>query len=135
MTLFGSLFGTGGLTKVGSGTLLLAATNTYSGNTLIDGGTLALGSPLALQQSTLDTSGSGSLSFGTLTSATFGGLTGPGSVKLANSSAAAVDERREQWREHDLCGHPAGFRQPEQDRQWLADSDRQQHLFRHDDGP
>ena len=90
MTLFGSLFGTGGLTKVGSGTLLLAATNTYSGNTLIDGGTLALGSPLALQQSTLDTSGSGSLSFGTLTSATFGGLTGPGALKLANSSAAAV---------------------------------------------
>ena len=66
--------------KLDSGTLTLAATNTYSGNTLISGGTLALGSSLALQNSTLDTSGSGVLSFGSLTAATLGGLTGPGTL-------------------------------------------------------
>ncbi len=90
VTLSGSLSGPGGLTKVDSGTLILAATDTYSGNTLVSSGMLALGSPLALQDSTLDTSGSGALSFGTLTSATFGGLTGPGRLSLGNSVSAAV---------------------------------------------
>ncbi len=80
----------GGLTKIGSGKLTLAAANTFSGNTLIGGGTLALGNALALQNSTLDTSGSGVLGFGSLTSATLGGLTGPGALALANSSSSAV---------------------------------------------
>ena len=73
-----------------AGTLTLATTNTFSGNTLISGGTLALGSPLALQNSTLDTSGSGTLSFGSLTAATLGGLTGPGTLGLANTVSTAV---------------------------------------------
>ena len=90
VTLGGSLSGPGSLTKVDSGTLVLAAANTYSGNTLIGGGTLALGSPLALQQSTLDTSGGGVLSFGTLTAATFGGLTGSGNLALSNATSSAV---------------------------------------------
>jgi autotransporter-associated beta strand protein len=84
------LSGPGGLTKLGSGMLTLAATNTYSGNTLIGGGTLALGSSLALQNSTLDTSGSGVLSFGSLTAGTLGGLTGPGTLSMANSSSSPV---------------------------------------------
>ena len=37
----------GGLTKAGSGMLLLATTNGFSGNTLVSGGTLALGNSLA----------------------------------------------------------------------------------------
>ena len=82
--------GPGCLTKVDSGTLVLSATNTYTGNTLISGGTLILSSPLALQCSTLDTSGSGALSFGSLTSATLGGLTGPGTLALSNSASSAV---------------------------------------------
>jgi autotransporter-associated beta strand protein len=81
----------GGLTKIGNGRLILTATNTFAGNALVAGGTLALGSPLALQNSTLDTSGSGTLSFGTLTGATLGGLTGPGSLRLSNSSSVAVN--------------------------------------------
>ena len=65
----------------------LTAANTYSGNTLISAGTLALGSGLALPNSTFDTSSSGVLSFGSLTAATFGGITrrqpGPGQYCLA----------------------------------------------------
>ena len=74
----------------GSGSLTLASPNTYSGNTLIDGGTLVLADPGALQNSTLDTSGSGALSFGSLTAATLGGLTGPGTLSLANAPSSAV---------------------------------------------
>ena len=68
-----------GLVKLGPNALLLSAANSYYGNTLVGGGTLALGNSLALQNSTLDTSGTGVVSFGSLTAATFGGLTGPGS--------------------------------------------------------
>jgi autotransporter-associated beta strand protein len=78
---------TGGLTKIGNGTLTLAATNTFSGTTLVNGGTLALASPLALERTTLDTGGSGTLSFGTLTAETLGGLTGTGTLRLANSAS------------------------------------------------
>ena len=87
--LSGSLSGAG-LTKADSGTLTLAAANTFSGNTVVGDGTLTLADPLALQQSTLDTSGAGSLSFGTLTNATLGGLQGPGNLALSNGAAAAV---------------------------------------------
>ena len=51
---------------------------------------LVLGSSLALQQSTLVTSGGGVLSFGSLAAATLGGLTGPGPLTLANYSSAGV---------------------------------------------
>ncbi len=40
VTLFGILSGTGGLNKVGSGTLTLSVAETYSGNTTVSGGTL-----------------------------------------------------------------------------------------------
>ena len=55
------------LTKAGSATLTLTGSNTYSGNTLVTVGTLALGNAGALQKSILDTSGNGVVSFGSLT--------------------------------------------------------------------
>jgi autotransporter-associated beta strand protein len=90
VTLAGPLIGPAGLTKTGSGFLTLTATNTFTGNTLVVGGSLVLGTPLAVEMSTLDTSGSGALSFGSLTSATFGGLTGPGTLKLSNTASSPV---------------------------------------------
>ena len=43
-----SFLATGGLTKVGAGTLILGSTNTYAGGTLVDGGTLGLAANNAL---------------------------------------------------------------------------------------
>ena len=82
--------GSGGLVQTGGGMTTLANSNTYTGGTTITGGTLALGDPLALQNSTLNTSGIGILSFGSLSAATLGGLTGPGTVALGNTASAAV---------------------------------------------
>jgi autotransporter-associated beta strand protein len=47
-TFNGSLSGSGSLVKVGSGTLTLAASNTYSGTTTVSGGVLAAGAAGAL---------------------------------------------------------------------------------------
>ena len=48
LALAGVISGTGALVKSNSGTLLLTANNSYSGNTTIDGGTLAMGAAGAL---------------------------------------------------------------------------------------
>jgi autotransporter-associated beta strand protein len=70
--------------------LTLNGTNTYSGITIVNAGSLALGNTLALQNSTLDTSGEGAISFSTLTAATLGGLQGSNALSLRNSSSIAV---------------------------------------------
>ena len=82
--------GNGGLTKLGSGLLTLAAANTFTGVTTVSNGTLALGNSLALGQSTFDTSGAGTVSFGALTAGTLGGLQGPNNLTLNNSTTAAA---------------------------------------------
>lgn len=83
--------GAGGITKSGSGTAILSASNTFTGETRVSGGTLRLNAASALQQSTLDYNNfGGSLSFGTLTSATLGGLSGSQNLTLANASSASV---------------------------------------------
>ncbi len=91
VTLNTSLSGTGGLTKLGSGTLTLAVPNTYAGTTTITGGTLNLADPLAVQPSTVSIGASGALSFATgITSPTLGGLSGAGSLALTTVAAETV---------------------------------------------
>ena len=81
-----SMSGVGSLTKAGSGTLTFNLANTYSGNTLVSQGTLLVGNNQALQNSTFDTTGTGSLAFSSFTSTPiFGGLTGPNSLSLPST--------------------------------------------------
>ncbi len=81
-TVNGNISGSGGLTVDGgagdTGVLVLDGTNSFSGTTTLSDGTLTLGSPLALENSTLNYVG-GTLGFGSLTAATLGGLTGSAS--------------------------------------------------------
>jgi autotransporter-associated beta strand protein len=87
------------VSQIGTGTLTLSAANTYSGVTAVGGvyggGTIRLANPNALQNSTLDYS-NGTLSFGTLTNATLGGLQSqsvdyiPRNLALTNDSGQPV---------------------------------------------
>lgn len=66
-----------GLTKNGPGQLTLNGTNTYAGTTRVNSGTINLGNALGLQNSGLDTDGSGKIVYSTsTTSITLGGLAG-----------------------------------------------------------
>lgn len=100
-TFNGIITGNLAFTKSGAGNLTLTpflitasagvgttGTNTFSGDTLVSGGTLTLGNANALFGSTFDTSGAGTLSLGTLSAATFGGLKNSGTVTLTNSGSA-----------------------------------------------
>src|SRR5215471_12757025 len=57
-TLGGTIGGVGGLTKLGAGTLVLTAANTFSGGTLLAAGTLSLANNQALGTGALTTTGS-----------------------------------------------------------------------------
>ncbi|NBW87509.1 MAG: hypothetical protein EBR23_11980, partial [Planctomycetia bacterium] len=71
-----STAGATSLTKTGSGTWTLSGANTYSGDTTLVAGTLTLDNKLAIQNSALNCSG-GTLAFSpSVTTPTFGGLSG-----------------------------------------------------------
>src|SRR5215472_15215176 len=53
LTLFGTISGSGGLAKIGSGTLTLSGADSYAGGTALNAGTLAVGSNAALGTGTL----------------------------------------------------------------------------------
>lgn len=83
--VIGNSSGTAGLTRAGSGAgseLILSGANTYNGNTTVSTGLLTLGNSLALQNSILDTAASIASSGATtglkttVTTLTFGGLSG-----------------------------------------------------------
>ena len=78
-TYSGSVGGSGSFTKIGSGTLMLAGANTYSGTTMVSAGTLDLANSLARGNSTFVADGGGTLTFDASVSThgfTFGGLSG-----------------------------------------------------------
>ena len=86
-TYSGVLGGSGSLVKIGSGTLTLSASNTYSGGTWLAGGALKTGNSAALGGGGLTITG-GTLDLGGLTALGMASLAGSGGV-ISDSSTGA----------------------------------------------
>lgn len=120
ITISQTLGGTGGLTKLGSGTLTLSGANTYAGNTTVSAGTLsatsaffsntatvtiASGAVLNLNHALTDqvaslVIGANSLPLGTYNATTHPGvITGTGSLQVTGAVASAYDT----W----IAGYPS----------------------------
>jgi autotransporter-associated beta strand protein len=89
--------GTNGITgnieliKSGAGSLTLSQPNSHTGRTLLNAGSLVINHPQALQGSTLEGNfGASTHAFGTITTATLGGLSGNADLKLESSANAAL---------------------------------------------
>lgn len=77
--------------KIGSGTITLSAANAHSGTTTISGGILQLGNANAAQNSVVSIGLDNGLAFdGGIGSFAIGGLSGSGSLALADTASAAV---------------------------------------------
>jgi fibronectin-binding autotransporter adhesin len=88
----GQIVGTGGsLKKTGSGTLTLAGSNTYSGNTTISTGALQLANTNAAENTTVSVGANNALQFGTgVGTFVLGGLTGGGGVALQDTGGSLI---------------------------------------------
>ena len=87
-TVSGAIVGTGGLTKIGSGTTTLAGTNTYTGTTTVSVGTLAVNGSVAgamTVASGATLQGSGTISGNTTVSGNLKPGNSPGLLTFANS--------------------------------------------------
>ncbi|XHO83433.1 autotransporter domain-containing protein [Azospirillum sp. A29] len=89
-TVSGSITGTGGLVKAGTGTLTLSGSGSYTGGTTITGGTLAASSASALASTGAVSIGSGA-AFQLNTSLTIGALSGAGNVVLGANTLTFGD--------------------------------------------
>ena len=86
----GNITGIGGLTKTGTGLVVLSGSNTFTGDTSVSAGILRVDNRDALSRSTY-TGGSGSIAFGSsATEATFGGISGNSALNLTTTGSAAV---------------------------------------------
>ena len=89
-TISGNMTGIGGLTKTGTGLVVLSGSNTFTGDTSVSAGILRVDNRDALSRSTY-TGGSGSIAFGSsATEATFGGISGNAALNLTTTGNAAV---------------------------------------------
>ncbi len=90
-TYAGAISGPGSLTKNGVGTLVLAASNNFTGATQVNLGTLQLADPNAAQSTKLTIGQFGSLTFaGGNDNPTIGGLAGAGGINLTDSTSGQV---------------------------------------------
>ncbi len=91
MPVSGAISGSGNLNKAGSGTLILANSNSYTGDTSISQGTLQLANAAAVQNSTVSVNVDNGLQFSSgIGTFNVGGLSGSNALTLSDTGGSPV---------------------------------------------